>query len=130
MFARLADAHLSLLYCTKIFIIQWCTYKHWAAQKQSRPHTLSSILPICINTHGQYTTPTCPNVHAYKMSQIFSRVFEFALHEFSAKFAKINAPQILPRLQYVMFNLSLLSHSWSFHFILGVIWMKKKLGFQ
>ena len=31
----------------------------WAAQKQSRPHTFSSILPICINTYGQYTTPTC-----------------------------------------------------------------------
>ena len=24
---------------------------------QSRPHTFSSILPICINTHDQYTTP-------------------------------------------------------------------------
>ena len=41
---------------------------------------LEYILPICINTHGQYTTPTCPKC-AYKISQIFSRVFEFALAE-------------------------------------------------
>ena len=34
----------------------------------------------CINTHGQYTTPTCPKC-AYKILQIFSRVFEFALAE-------------------------------------------------
>ena len=33
-----------------------------------------------INTHGQYTTPTCPKC-AYKISEIFSRVFEFALAE-------------------------------------------------
>ena len=26
-------------------------------------HIIPGILPICINTHGQYTTPTCPNVH-------------------------------------------------------------------
>ena len=54
----------------------------WAAQKQSRPHTFSSISPICINTHGQYTTPTCPKC-AYKISQIFSRVFEFTLLNFA-----------------------------------------------
>ena len=34
------------------------------------------------------------------MSQIFSRVFEFALAELCAKFAKINVPQIFPLLQY------------------------------
>ena len=48
--------------------------------KTSRSQTDLSILPICINTHGQYTTPTCPKC-AYKISQIFSRVFEFALAE-------------------------------------------------
>ena len=53
-----------------------------AAQKQSKSQTDSSILPICINTHGQYTTPTCPKC-AYKISQIFSRVFEFALAKFA-----------------------------------------------
>ena len=37
---------------------------------------------------------------AYEISQIFSRVFEFALDEFSTKSAKINAPRILPCLQY------------------------------
>ena len=37
---------------------------NWAAQKQSRSQTDSSILPICINTHGQYTTPVrVQNVH-------------------------------------------------------------------
>ena len=52
---------------------------NWAAQKQADLlKTDLSILPICINTHGQYTTPTCPKC-AYKISQIFSRVFEFAL---------------------------------------------------
>ena len=35
---------------------------------------------FCINTHGQYTPPTCPKC-AYKISQIFSRVIEFALAE-------------------------------------------------
>ena len=72
---------------------------NWAAQKQSRPHTFSNILPICINTHGQYTTRTCPKC-ACKISQIFLRVFEFALAEFCAKFAKINVPRIFPLLQY------------------------------
>ena len=53
-------------------------------------HTCSSILPICINRHGQCTTPTCPNVHTKYCN------FEFALAEFCAKFAKINALLILP----------------------------------
>ena len=65
-------------------------------------HTFSSILPICINTHGQYTTPVCPNVHTKYRKFIFSRVFEFALAEFCAKFMKMNAPWILPRLQYLV----------------------------
>ena len=76
------------------------TVCNWAAQKQSRSQTDWSILPIYINTHGQYTTPTCPKC-AYKTSQIFSQVFEFALAEFCAKFTKINVPQILPLLQYM-----------------------------
>ena len=42
---------------------------------------------------------TCPKC-AYKILQIVSRVFDFALAEFCAKFAKINAPRLLPRLQY------------------------------
>ena len=61
--------------------------------------TFSSILPICINTHGQYKTPTCPTC-TYKILQIFLRVFKFALAEYCVKFAKINAPQILRCLQY------------------------------
>ena len=76
---------------------------NWAAQKQrlSRPHTFSSILPICINTHGQYTTPTCPKF-AFKISQIFLWVFEFALAEFCAKFVKLNVPwiHVFPLLLY------------------------------
>ena len=94
---RWADAHLSflyyacrlvILYCTKLTfdkLNEWYIYKYvcnWAAQKQSKSQTDSSILPICINTHGQYTTPTCPKC-AYKISQIFSQVFEFALAEFA-----------------------------------------------
>ena len=100
-----ADAHLSFLYCTKLTSFnEWYIYKYvcnWAAQKQSSSQTDSSILPICINTHGQYTTSTCPKC-AYKISQIFSQVFEFALTEFCVKFAKINVPQIFPLLQYVI----------------------------
>ena len=100
--SRWADAHLSFLYCTKLTSCnEWYIYKYvcnWAAQKQSRSQTESSILPICINTHGQYTTPTCPKC-AYKISQIFSRVFEFALAEICAKFTKINVPWIFPLLQ-------------------------------
>ena len=57
-------------------------YTNWAAQKQSKSQTDSSILPICINKHGQYTTPTCPKC-AYKISHIFSRGFEIALAEFA-----------------------------------------------
>ena len=38
----------------------------------------------------------------YKILQIFSRVFEFALAEFCAKFTKINAPRIFPLLQYII----------------------------
>ena len=71
----------------KVNIWQWMIHLqvcNWAAQKQSKSQTDLSILPICINTHGQYTTPTCtcPKC-AYKISQIFSRVFEFALAEFA-----------------------------------------------
>ena len=40
------------------------------------------------------------NVHT-KYRKFFLQVFEFALAEFCAKVAKINAPRILPRLQYV-----------------------------
>ena len=84
--SRWADAHLSWLYCTKLTSFnEWYIYKYvcnWAAQTQSRSQTDSSILPICINTHGQYTTPTCPKC-AYKISQIFrgflnSRLLKFA----------------------------------------------------
>ena len=61
--SRWADAHLSFSYCTKLTSFnEWYIYKYvcnWAAQKQSRSQTDSSIiffiflLPICINTHGQ-----------------------------------------------------------------------------
>ena len=51
---------------------------------------------------------TCPKC-AYKISQIFLRVFEFALAAFCAKFTKINAPQIFPLLQYGMWNLFAIS---------------------
>ena len=94
MFADLL-AHLTFLYCTNTFLTSYNdTFKsNWAAQKPSKLDTFSSILPICINTHGQYIqSPMCPKC-AYKISQIFSRVFEFALAEFYA-------PRIFPLLQY------------------------------
>ena len=82
--SRWADAHLSFLYCTiqhhsmnDTFTSIHVTGQHKNKQISDR---LEYILPICINTHGQYTTPTCPKC-AYKISQIFSRVFEFALAE-------------------------------------------------
>ena len=59
------------------FTSMYVTGQHKNKQISDR---LFFILPICINTHGQYTTPTCPKC-AYKISQIFSRVFEFALAE-------------------------------------------------
>ena len=52
-----------------------------------------------VNIHT-CTTPMCPKC-AYKILQIFSRVFEFALAEFCVKSVKINAPRIFPLLQYV-----------------------------
>ena len=99
-FALSRLSSLVILYCTKLTSYNDALTSNWAAQKQSRPHTFSNILPICINTHGHYTTPKCPKC-AYRISQTFSRVFEFALAEFCLKFAKINAPRILPRLQYL-----------------------------
>ena len=58
-------------------------HKNKAGLRQTRV-----LLPICINTHGQYTTPTCPKC-AYKLLQIFLRVFEFALAEFARNSRKI-----------------------------------------
>ena len=79
--SRWADAHLSFLYCT-INIIQWMIYLQvWNITGQHKNKQINlrqtwSILHICINTHGQYTTPgTCPKC-AYKISQIFSRVYD------------------------------------------------------
>ena len=48
----------------------------------------------------QYITRLHQHSWAYKISQIFSRVFEFVLAEFCVKFAKINVPWIFPLLQY------------------------------
>ena len=89
--SRLADAHLSFLYCTKLTSYNEFT-SNWAAQKQSRPH---------FNTHGQYTTPTYPKC-AYKISQIFSWVSVFARAEFCSKFTKINVPRILLYAPYIL----------------------------
>ena len=105
----LSRSSLVIFVLYKVNIIQWMIpciftkYKYmcyWAAQKQSRPQTDLSILPICIDTHGQYTTPTCPKC-ANKILEIFLRVLEFALAEFCAKYAKINVPRIFPFLQYI-----------------------------
>ena len=77
--SRWADAHLSFWYCTMLTLFnEWYIYMYvcnWAAQKQSRSHLHQHI-------YGQYTTPTCPKC-AYKILQIFLRVFEFALAEFA-----------------------------------------------
>ena len=85
--SRWADAHLLTCHFCKAQLTsfnEWYIYKYvcnWAAQKQADlRQTWVYILPTCINTHGQYTTPTCPKC-AYKILQIFSRVFEFALAE-------------------------------------------------
>ena len=54
-------------------IIQWYIYKQLGSTNtKSWHHTFSSILPICINTHGQYTTPTYPKC-AYKYRIYFCR---------------------------------------------------------
>ena len=82
------------LYCTKLTSFN-DTFSRFAGQHKNRPHTCSSMLPMCINTHGQCRAPMCPKC-AYKILQIFSLVLKFAL-EFWTKF---NEPQMLPLLQY------------------------------
>ena len=71
--SRWADAHLSFLYCTKLtsfnewYILQvYLTgqHKNKAGLRQTRVYIL--YYPFAINTHGQYTTPTCPEC-AYKI---------------------------------------------------------------
>ena len=49
---------------------------------------LTHIYNPFASTHGQYTTPTCPKC-AYKILQIFLRVFEFALAEFARNTRKL-----------------------------------------
>ena len=77
--------------CTKLTSFNdTCKFtSNWAAQKQSRPHTCSNILPISINTHGQYTTPMCLNVHVYKISQIFLRALNSRLLNFASNSRKL-----------------------------------------
>ena len=54
---------------------------NWAAQDKQISDRLEYITHLHQHTlHGQYTTPTCSKC-AYKISQIFSRVFEFTLAE-------------------------------------------------
>ena len=73
-------------------------YKQLGSTKTKQAsHILQYITHLHQHMMHQYTT-TCPKC-AYKISQIFSRVFEFALAEFCAKFAKINALRIFPLLQ-------------------------------
>ena len=100
--SRWADAHLSVLYCTKLTSCnEWYInlqvyvtgqHKNKAGLRQTRVY-----YPFA-STHMVNTQLLCvQNVHT--ISQIFSRVFEFALAEFCAKSAKINVPQIFPLLQ-------------------------------
>ena len=58
----------------------------WAAQKQSRSD--SSILPICINTHGQYTTPTVQNGHT-KYCKYFRGFLNLRLLDFARNSRKL-----------------------------------------
>ena len=99
----LSRCSLVIFVLHKVNIIPWYIYKQLGSiSKQSKPHTFSSILPICINTHGQYTTPTCTKMCIQNIGDFFFFlwVFEFALADFCVKFAKINVPRILLHLQY------------------------------
>ena len=102
--SRWADTQLIFLYCTNTWhhttIHLQATGQH--KNKAGLTHSPVYYPAICINTHGQYTTPTCPKC-ACKISQIFLRVFEITLAEFCAKFDKINVPRIFPPLQYLVF---------------------------
>ena len=70
---------------------EWYIYMYvcnWAAQKQSRSQTDLSITHLhqhIWSIHNSYTCPKC----AYKILQIFSRVFEFALAEFARNTRKL-----------------------------------------
>ena len=82
--------------------------------KTSRSKTDLSILPICINTHGQYTTPTFPKC-AYKISQIFSRVFKFALAE------KPRNPRKLMYREYFRVYSNVKCSVWTYKCVVGIV---------
>ena len=63
-------------------------------------HIIHSILPICINTHVQYTTPTCPNVHT-KYRKYFRRCFNSRLMSFPR-----NPRKLMHREYYHVYSMS------------------------
>ena len=92
---------------TKVNIIQWCTYKQLGSTKTKQAsHILQYITHLHQHTwslHNSYMSKMC----IQNIANIFASFFNFALAEFCAKFAKINASQILPHLQYLISKMKL-----------------------
>ena len=69
-----------------------CMYNLGSTKIKQVSDRLECTKPILHqHIYGQYTTATCPKC-AYKILQIFSRVFEFALAEY-ARNAKPDIPR-------------------------------------
>ena len=82
--SRWADAHLLFWYCTSFN--EWYIYMYVTGQHKNKAGLRQTWVnnPFA-STHMVNTCPKC----AYKVLQIFSRVFEFALAEFARNTRKL-----------------------------------------
>ena len=135
--SRWADAHLSFLYCTKLTSInEWYIYKYvcnWAAQKQSRSQTDSSICYPFASTHMVNTQLLrVQNVHTkyrkYFRGFLNLRLLNFARNSRKLMYRKyfhFYSNSCFPWLQGMTWNVSVYSYTCSY---LGISWRRADGG--